>query len=216
MNIPRRLNIFALLLLSVSAIAQMPDTAHDNGGLPTTKHVRLPAPVPAYRPTVGLALEGGGALGIAHIGVIRWLEENHIPVDRLGGTSMGALIGGLYASGMSPAEIARIVKSANFDQVFTSAVPYSAVGIRRREDREELPGAVELGMKNGLGMGNSLFQDRVVNSFLQATFDRTESTNQDYNALPIPFRCVATDLTTLQPVVFDSGPLFFAVRASIA
>jgi NTE family protein len=64
---------------------------------------RLPKIVPSGRPVIGVALEGGGALGLAHIGVLKWMEDNHIPVDRIAGTSMGALVGGLYASGHSPA-----------------------------------------------------------------------------------------------------------------
>src|SRR5436305_14537640 len=69
------------------------------------------------RPRVGLVLEGGGALGFAHIGVIRWLEEHHIPVDYVAGTSMGGLVGGLYASGQSPAQIAELTDSIDWGSV---------------------------------------------------------------------------------------------------
>ena len=67
-------------------------------------------PVPAHRPRIGLALSGGGALGLAEIGVIQWMEENHIPVDRIAGTSMGSIIGAMYATGMSPAEIQKFAE----------------------------------------------------------------------------------------------------------
>ena len=64
-----------------------------------------PAGTPANRQVVGIALEGGGALGLAHVGVLEWLEEHHIPIDRIAGTSMGALVGGMYAAGATPAEM---------------------------------------------------------------------------------------------------------------
>ena len=76
-----------------------------------------PAPV-ATRPRIGLALSGGGALGLAEIGVIQWLEENHIPVDRVAGTSMGSIIGAMYATGMSPAEIQKFAEKIDWDEAF--------------------------------------------------------------------------------------------------
>src|ERR1700677_4778300 len=99
----------------------------------------LPPTVPAGRPAVGLALEGGGALGLAHIGILKWFEENHIPVDRIAGTSMGALIGALYATGNSPAEIEKLASASDFTTVFAFEKPYTDLSYRRRQDRRELP-----------------------------------------------------------------------------
>jgi NTE family protein len=176
----------------------------------------LPVITPAGRPSIGLALEGGGALGLAHIGVLQWFEENHIPVDRISGTSMGALVAGLYATGDSPAEMRSIAVSNAFLGVFTLQTPYSDSSYRRREDRHEVPQAITLGLKHGVGMRNALLSDRGVNEFLITNMPAYNQQELDYNRMPIPFRCVATDLTTLHSIDFSSGPLPQAVRASIS
>jgi NTE family protein len=176
----------------------------------------LPAIAPAGRPSIGLALEGGGALGLAHIGVLQWFEEHRIPVDRIAGTSMGALVAGLYATGDSPAEMRAIAVSNAFLGVFTLQTPYSDSSYRRREDRHEVPQAITFGLKHGLGMRNALLSDRGVNEFLITNMPAYNRQDLDYNRMPIPFRCVATDLTTLQSIDFSSGPLPQAVRASIS
>jgi NTE family protein len=177
---------------------------------------QLPKIVPPGRPVIGIALEGGGALGLAHIGVLKWMEDNHIPVDRIAGTSMGALIGGLYASGHSPAEMQQIATSDVFRGVFAIRTPYMDASFRRREDRAELPQAIRFGLKGGLSLRNALLVDSGLNEFLRANFDRYNRKELSYDGLPISFRCVATDLNTLQPVVFDGGPMPQAVRASVA
>ena len=177
---------------------------------------RLPKIVPSGRPVIGVALEGGGALGLAHIGVLQWMEDNHIPVDRIAGTSMGALIGGLYASGHSPAEMQQIATSDVFRGVFAIRTPYMDASFRRREDRAELPQAIRFGLKGGLSLRNALLVDSGLNEFLRANFDRYNRKELSYDGLPISFRCVATDLNTLQPVAFDGGPMPQAVRASVA
>jgi NTE family protein len=176
----------------------------------------LPAAEPAPRPVIGVALEGGGALGLAHIGVLQWMEENHIPVDRLAGTSMGALVGGLYAQGMSPAEIHRVGTSATFANVFTLQSPYSDLSLRRRQDRHEIPQSFTVGLRHGVQVRNGLVAEGGVNELLAATMADYNSHELDFDTLPIPFRCVATDLTTLKTITFSRGPLPVAVRASIS
>ena len=176
----------------------------------------LPAVQPAGRPAIGLALEGGGALGLAHIGVIDWLEEHRIPVDRISGTSMGSLVGALYATGSTPAEMRTIAVSDAFMHVFTLQTPYSDLSFRRRQDRHELPAALTIGLRHTLTLRNALLIDRGVNEFLTSHLSNDNSQELDFNRLPIPFRCVATDLNTLAPVTFASGPLPQAVRASIS
>jgi NTE family protein len=176
----------------------------------------LPKVVPSGRPVIGLALEGGGALGIAHVGVLQWLEDNHIPIDRIAGTSMGALIGGLYASGHSPAEMKKIATSDNFRGVFAMQTPYIDASYRRREDRRELPQAIQLGLKGGVSLRNAVLVDAGLNEFLAQTLDRYNRSELSYDTLPIPFRCVATDLNTMQQVVFSGGPLPQSLHASIA
>jgi NTE family protein len=171
---------------------------------------------PPGRAAIGIALEGGGALGLAHIGVLQWLEEQHIPVDRISGTSMGSLVGGLYATGITPAQMRAVAVSDAFTRVFTLQSPYADASFRRRQDRRELPEAFTFGLRHHLILRNSLLSDRGVNEFLAGNMPDYNRQDLDYDQFPIPFRCVATDLNTLQPVTFSSGPLPQAVRASIS
>jgi len=176
----------------------------------------LPAAAPAPRPVVGIALEGGGALGLAHIGVLQWMEEHHIPIDRIAGTSMGALVGGLYASGLSPAQLRAIASSDAFTGVFTLQSPYSDLSYRRRQDRRDIPQGITVGLRHGPLVRNALLSDHGVNEFLVTNMSAYNSQELDFDRMPIPFRCVATDLNTLTSVTFASGPLPQAVRASIS
>lgn len=183
---------------------------------PTAGPPPLPAAVPPGRPVIGLALEGGGALGMAHIGVLQWLEEHHVPVDRLSGTSMGALIGALYASGHTPAEMSALAESTAFNNVFTLQTPYVDSSYRRRQDRRQVPTIAILGLKHTPAVRNALLADRGVDEFLTTNMLAYNSRELDFNRMPIPFRCVATDLNTLQSITFSSGPMPQAVRASIS
>lgn len=203
--------LLAATLLATSAATQEP--AHP---VPASSSSALPAVQPPGRPAIGIALEGGGALGIAHIGVLQWLEEHHIPVDRISGTSMGSLIGALYASGSTPAQIRALAVGDAFTRVFTLQTSYSDASFRRRQDRRELPTALTVGLRHHLFLRNALLSDRGVNEFLTSNLPNENSQELDFNQLPIPFRCVATDLNTLTSVTFASGPLPQAVRASIS
>ncbi len=102
------------------------------------------------RPKVGLVLEGGGALGLAHIGVIQWLEEHRIPVTYVTGTSMGGLVGGLYATGHSAPEIKELIKTVDWDKVLQGQTPYKNYSFRRKQDAAEYPNRLEFGLKKGL------------------------------------------------------------------
>ena len=104
---------------------------------------------PAGRPTVGVAFGGGSARGIAHVGVIRWLEEHRIPIDAAAGTSMGGLIGGAYASGMDAAELKAFILALDWDQLF-GASSFAYKNIRRKEDARAYPSRLEFGLKGGL------------------------------------------------------------------
>jgi NTE family protein len=182
----------------------------------TLEQAPLPAIAPAGRPSIGLALEGAGALGLAHIGIIQWFEEHHIPVDRLAGTSMGALVGSMYAAGRTPAEMHALAISDAFSRVFTVQTPYVDSSFRRRQDSRENPATLTVGVAHGLELQNSLLTDRGVSDFLDTNLLGYNRTELDFNRMPIPFRCVATDLTTLRPVTFSSGPLPEAVLPSIS
>ncbi|HEX4759018.1 MAG TPA: patatin-like phospholipase family protein [Terracidiphilus sp.] len=201
--------LLAAILLSAVARGQEPVP-------PPAAPAPLPAATPASRPVIGLALEGGGALGLAHIGVLEWMEDNHIPVDRLAGTSMGALVGGLYASGMTPAQLSAVATSDAFTSVFTLQFPYADLSFRRRQDRREIPEALTVGLRHGPQLHNAVLSERAVDEFLVTNMSAYNNHELDFDNMPIPFRCVATDLNTLKAITFSRGPLPRAVRASIS
>jgi NTE family protein len=201
--------LLATLLLAATAQGQQ---ATD----PAPNPDPLPAAEPAPRPVIGVALEGGGAMGLAHIGVLQWMEEHHIPIDRLAGTSMGALVGSLYSSGVTPAQLRALATSNAFPGVFTLEPPYSDLSFRRRQDRHQIPQSVTVGLRHGVQFRNALLIERGVNEFLITNLASYNGQDLDFDRMPIPFRCVATDLNSLLPVTFNHGPLPQAVRASIS
>ena len=185
------------------------------------------AAVPA-RPRVGLVLGGGGALGLAHIGVLLWLEEHRIPVDAISGNSMGSFVGGLYAAGVPVKDIDRLATMpGSLESALTSQEDYRTLSARRREDRQEMPASVTVGLHPLLPGGAILDQGiyRILDTYLQP-YPR----NQDFDKLPIPFRTLATDLSTSATLddsdtdeitrsnryVFCEGDLRTAIRASIS
>jgi NTE family protein len=169
----------------------------------------------SQRPRIGLVLEGGGALGLAHIGVIRWLEENRIPVDVIAGTSMGALIGGIYASGESPGEIETLIRGIKWNEVLRGVTPYKDLSFRRKEDRRDYPNAFEFGLKQGTQFPSGFNSGQQVGLILDR-IGLPYSEMKGFDELPIPFRCVATDLVSGRPYVFDQGSLARAMRASMS
>ena len=170
---------------------------------------------PASRPKVALVFEGGGALGFAHIGVLEWIEAHHIPIDYVAGTSMGGLVGGLYASGMSPQEIASFVGGINWNGVLSGQIPFPALSYRRKEDKLAFPNRLEFGLKRGFSMPNGLNSGSAVGLLLDEKalpyYDMKK-----FDDLPIPFRCVATDMTTGKEYVFKDGSLAQAMRATMS
>ena len=113
--------------------------------------------VPKKRPTVGLVLSGGGARGFAHVGVLKVLEENRIPVDYVGGASIGGLIGALYATGKSPAEIEQFISTLDWDKLLQPTASLDNLSFRRKEDRRNIPAPVILkGKPNDLQLPNAL------------------------------------------------------------
>ena len=170
---------------------------------------------PARPHRIGLALSGGGALGLTEIGVLQWLEQNHIPVDRVAGTSMGSIIAAMYATGMSPAEIQKFAEGIDWDTTLLPEPSYSQLGYRRKQDRRDYQIEAALGLKHGLsgpngfdpGHGIGLLLDRIA---------FPESGIGSFDDLPVPFRCVATDMLSGDRVVLHDGSLAIAVRASMA
>ena len=183
--------------------------------LPTGVKAQQPVTKPASRPKVALVFEGGGALGFAHIGVIEWIEAHHIPVDYVAGTSMGGLVGGLYASGMSPPEISSFVGGINWPAVLSGQIPFPALSYRRKEDRLAFPNRLEFGLKHGLSLPNGLNSGSAVGLLLDQTMLPYYDL-KNFDDLPIPFRCVATDLTTGTGHVFKDGSLAQAMRSTMS
>ena len=174
-----------------------------------------PVTIEPSRPKIGLALGGGGALGLAHIGVLKWLEDNQIPVDYIAGTSMGGLVGGCYAMGMSPDSIAALMGRVPWDRVFNPVPPYDSLDFRRKEDRADYPIETELGLKGGtINLPDGLPVHEIGLLLSRLTFPY--STINSFDELPIPFRCVAADIKHSEAVVLGDGPLTEAMRATMA
>jgi NTE family protein len=174
-----------------------------------------PPPSSTERPRIGLALSGGGALGLTEIGVIKWMEENHIPVDRIAGTSMGSIIGSMYATGMTPEEIHKFAEKIDWDQAFLPEPGYAEISYRRKQDRRDFLVAAPFGLKHGLKGPNGLNSGQAAGLLLdRIAFADAGITN--FDDLPIPFRCVATDMQSGEAIVLRDGFLADAVRASMA
>ena len=165
-------------------------------------------------PKLGLVLSGGGAKGLAHISVIRALEEQGIYPDYITGTSMGALVGALYAIGYTPDEMEELISGIDWDQLLTNRVPLTEVTIEEKPYSERY--LFELTWDNNTV---SLPQGLIVGQRLNELFVRiTRSVHNidDFSQFPIPFACMATDITTGDKVQLDSGSLPDAMRASMA
>jgi NTE family protein len=179
-------------------------------------HAQPAEPVPP-RPRIGLVLSGGGARGLAHIGVLRVLEELKVPVDLIVGTSMGAVVGGAYASGRSVDELEALVKRANWNAILSDRPARDRLSIRRREDDERLPSRIEFGFN--LERGAMLPSGAAANGQLEATLASllpALRAEEPLRKLPIPFRAVATDLLSGAMLDQADTPLFQALRASMA
>ncbi|MGB5605351.1 MAG: patatin-like phospholipase family protein, partial [Gammaproteobacteria bacterium] len=168
------------------------------------------------RPKIGLALSGGGARGAAHIGVLRVLEQMQIPVDYIAGTSMGSIIGGLYASGMSPDEIEQAFKAIDWDHIFSDAPPRETRSFRRKRDDDLYVDKTRVGFNKGqIDLPTGVIQGQKFDLVLRK-LTLPVSHIEDFNKLPIPFRAVATNINTGKAVVFDNGDLARAMRSSMA
>ena len=189
--------------------------------------------VSAQRPKVGVVLCGGGAKGAAHVGVLKVLEENGIPIDMIAGTSMGAIVGGLYAIGYSAAELDSLIMAQDWSFVMSDRIPrrstyfeqrkyqdnyvmripfgagdYSRLGARtqpRRSEGGSLLDNIPIAMVNG---------QNIYNLFTRLSVGYQDSL--DFSRMPIPFACVAVDLIGKKEVVFHSGNFVDALRASMA
>jgi len=170
----------------------------------------------APRPRIGLVLSGGGALGIAHVGVLKALEELRVPVDVVAGTSMGAIVGGLYAAGYSPDELQALVASLDWHDLLRDRPDRRMLPFRRKVDDLTYLTRYELGLSGGkLRMPTGFISGQRLGVALDLLALRVAGI-RDFDELPLPFRAVATDLGTGEVVVLSHGDLGTALRASMA
>jgi NTE family protein len=167
------------------------------------------------RQKIGLVLEGGGALGLAHIGVLQWLYQHHVPVDLVAGTSMGGLVGGFYATGRSPDQIQQLIQNVNWDQALSGQLPFRDLSYRRKEDEVEFPTRIEFGLRHGVQLPAGFNAGQEV-SFILDRVTLAYSEIKSFNELPTPFACVATELNTGREYVFHDGSLSLALRATMS
>ncbi|MBI3872833.1 MAG: patatin-like phospholipase family protein [candidate division Zixibacteria bacterium] len=200
-----------------ASVADAPDSTQESRTVDLAADLhRTARPVFPGRPHVALALAGGGARGLAHIGVLRALEENHIGVDLICGTSMGAIIGGLYAAGIGPDSLETIVRAINWRDLLANTPSRASLLLSQKEKTDDWFVSLPLhGLRpqwpNGATSGQRLY-----NFLSSLTEDATYRSGSDFDSLPVRFRAVATDLVTGERVVLADGELASAMRASTA
>jgi NTE family protein len=213
--IRRVLALAALLTATLAGLGWEPAHAAQPGAQPAAERREASQQV-HDRPRIGLVLAGGGAKGAAHVGVLKVLEELRIPVDYVAGTSMGSIVGGLYASGMSPGEIEKEIEQIDWVDIFIDDPNREDRSFRRKADDvlyvfKAKPGFSEGALKLPLAYVHGQKFDLQLNRLTQRVADV-----KDFDALPIPFRAIAADLETGDEVVLKSGSLSRSLRASMA
>lgn len=197
-----------LLLLSILALIAAPAAAAEDGA--------ICVPTVPGRPSVGLVLSGGGARGAAHVGVLRVLEELHIPIDCIAGTSSGAIVGGLYAAGLDPDQVQRVYIDVDWNRAFSDRPSRRTRSFRRKLDDAAYLGNLELGIVDGsFRLPSGVIAGQHINTLLKTATLHTPS-SATFDQLAIPFRAVATDMSTGRMVVLGKGDLARAMRASMS
>lgn len=175
-----------------------------------------PAQAEHERPRIGLVLGGGGARGAAHIGVLKELERLRVPVDVIAGTSMGAIVGGLYASGMSAAELEELVASLDWAAALSDNPSRKDLSFRRKQDDAEFPIDFEVGVRGtDLVLPKGVIQGQKLDLLLRELTLHTSNID-DFDDLPIPFRAIASDIERGEAYVMGKGDLALAIRASMS
>ncbi|AZD00836.1 MULTISPECIES: patatin-like phospholipase family protein [Pseudomonas] len=171
----------------------------------------------APRPKIGLVLSGGAARGLAHIGVLKALEEQGVKIDAIAGTSMGAVIGGLYASGYKIDELEKLALSIDWQQALSDAPPREDIPFRRKQDDRDFLVKQKLSFRDdgSLGLPLGVIQGQNLALLLESMLAHASDT-RDFDKLPIPFRAVATDIASGEKVVFRKGHLPRVIRASMS
>lgn len=173
-------------------------------------------PTSIGRPRVGVVLSGGGARGLTHIGVLKVLEEMRIPVDYITATSMGSIVGGLYASGYGASALDAEVQKLDWKSMFSDSPPRQDLSLRRKEYDARYSVPFQLGYREG---EVQVFKGAIAGANLELWLHRMTQRDDalgSFDELPIPFRAVATDMVSGRQVVFRAGPLYQAMRASMS
>jgi NTE family protein len=199
---PPRLSLLTFVFLGAAAVAaaQEPPVAEP----------------PRARPRVVLALSGGGARGIAHIGALRALEDAGIPVDAIAANSMGSIVGAIYATGRSSSELEAVVRSMDWASLFSGRPDRRMVPVARRQDRYASTAGVSFDWHQARLPGGVIGEHRVNRYLIEFLSPASYAAGDDFDRLPVRFRAVAGDLATGDPVVMAHGDLALAVRASLS
>jgi NTE family protein len=193
--------------LSLALLASLPSAAADDVPLPR---------VPGAPPRIGLALSGGGARGIAHVGVLKVLDELRIPISCITGTSMGSIVGAGLAVGRTPTELEQLVLTANWAEIFRDKPPRDQISIRNKNDDYKTLFAPEYGIKDGgLALPKGIIAGVSIEAFFRVVAEPAAGIH-DFNKLPIPYRAMATDIETGESVVLSHGNVAEAMRASMS
>ena len=199
--------VTALLVTAALAATDAPTPAGEEAA---------PARAGARRPRTCLVLSGGAARGAAHVGVLQALEDLHVPVDCVAGTSMGAVVGGLYAAGIGPRQLGALLGAVDWDDLFEDAAPRRLRPYRRQQDEYGTLVVPTLGLRAGrVSLPPGLVQGHQLDWLLRSLTVSASGTD-DFDRLPIPFRAAATDGATGAAVVLARGDLAAAIRASMA
>jgi NTE family protein len=170
----------------------------------------------AHRPRIGLVLAGGGAKGGAHVGVLKVLEQLHVPVDCIAGTSMGALVGGGYASGIPAAGMEKFLLGIDWPRVVGGVGQWEREPIEQKRAGVTYSNSLDMGLRDGhVIVPSGLVSTSGIDDLLRSYVARSRSVT-DFDKLPIPYRAVATDMLSGQMVVLHDGDLATAMRASMA
>ena len=166
------------------------------------------------RPKIGVVLSGGGAKGIAHIGVLKALEEEGLRPDYISGTSMGSIIGGLYALGYTANQLDTIIRAVNWDLVLSNNIPFEYVAYEEKEYYNRY--LFEFPFDKGkLKLPSGMIEGQTLGEVL-SRYTWPSKKYSSFDEFPIPFRCIATDVSTGKPIVFKDGSLAKALRSSMA
>ncbi len=208
--------IFGLGMTAALAAPPADPPSTDAAQTPAQARTEAEATDDGRRPCVGLVLGGGGARGAAHVGVLKVLERERIPVCAIAGTSMGAVVGSLYASGLTPAEIEKALASVDWKDLFQDDPGRASLPMRRKEAQLNYRAELEAGWRDGAPVFPSgAVQGQKLGLLLRRLMLDASRISQ-FDELPIPFRAIATDIVSGERVVFAEGDLAMAVRASMA